>query len=125
MSWFFSYVRSSVGAKQVMAVTGLGLLLFAIAHMVGHFGMFGGRDAYNSYAHFLQSLGALGASEIRRHDRDRAPACLLRDEIRGERCRLEMIDAAAEGVFEGRQIVHVEGNDVVHAHRLEQLRHVP
>lgn len=59
MSWFFSYVRSSVGAKQVMAVTGLGLLLFAIAHMVGHFGMFGGRDAYNAYAHFLQSLGAV------------------------------------------------------------------
>lgn len=59
MSWFFSYVRSSVGAKQVMAVTGLGLLLFAIGHMVGHFGMFSGRDAYNSYAHFLQSLGAL------------------------------------------------------------------
>lgn len=59
MSWFFSYVRSSVGAKQVMALTGLGLLLFAIVHMVGHFGMFGGRDAYNAYAHFLQSLGAL------------------------------------------------------------------
>ncbi len=59
MSWFVSYVRSSVGAKQVMALTGLGLLLFAIVHMVGHLGMFGGRDAYNSYAHFLQSLGAL------------------------------------------------------------------
>lgn len=59
MSWFVSYVRSSVGAKQVMALTGLGLLLFAIVHMAGHFGMFGGRDAYNSYAHFLQSLGVL------------------------------------------------------------------
>lgn len=59
MSWFVSYVRSSIGAKQIMAVTGLGLLLFAIAHMVGHFGMFAGRDAYNAYAHTLQSLGAL------------------------------------------------------------------
>lgn len=59
MSWFVSYVRSSVGAKQVMALTGLGLVLFAIVHMVGHLGMFGGRDAYNAYAHFLQSLGAL------------------------------------------------------------------
>lgn len=59
MSWFFSYVRSSVGAKQIMAVTGLGLVLFAIVHMVGHLGMFAGRDAYNAYAHFLQSLGAL------------------------------------------------------------------
>ncbi|HUQ07963.1 MAG TPA: succinate dehydrogenase cytochrome b subunit [Kofleriaceae bacterium] len=59
MSWFVGYVRSSIGAKQIMAVTGLGLLLFAIVHMVGHFGMFGGRDAYNTYAHTLQSLGAL------------------------------------------------------------------
>ncbi|HVK71930.1 MAG TPA: succinate dehydrogenase cytochrome b subunit [Kofleriaceae bacterium] len=59
MSWFISYVRSSVGAKQIMAVTGLLLLLFALQHMVGHFGMFKGRDAYNAYAHFLQGLGAL------------------------------------------------------------------
>lgn len=59
MSWFVSYVRSSIGAKQIMALTGLGLLLFAIVHMVGHFGMFAGRDAYNTYAHTLQSLGAL------------------------------------------------------------------
>jgi succinate dehydrogenase / fumarate reductase cytochrome b subunit len=59
MSWFVSYVRSSVGAKQIMAVSGLGLLLFAILHMVGHLGMFAGRDAYNTYAHTLQSLGAL------------------------------------------------------------------
>lgn len=59
MSWFVGYVRSSVGAKQVMALTGLGLVLFALFHMIGHLGMFSGRDAYNSYAHFLQNLGAL------------------------------------------------------------------
>jgi len=39
-----------------MAVTGLLLLLFAIVHMIGHLQMFGGRDLYNRYAHFLQSL---------------------------------------------------------------------
>lgn len=59
MSWFVSYVRSSVGAKQLMAVTGLGLVLFAIVHMIGHLGMFSGRDHYNAYAHFLQGLGGL------------------------------------------------------------------
>ncbi|MEZ4403853.1 MAG: succinate dehydrogenase cytochrome b subunit [Kofleriaceae bacterium] len=59
MSWFVSYVRSSVGAKQVMAVTGLGMVLFALIHMLGHLGMFSGRDAYNGYAHTLQGLGAL------------------------------------------------------------------
>jgi succinate dehydrogenase / fumarate reductase cytochrome b subunit len=39
-----------------MAVTGLLMLLFAIFHMLGHLQMFGGRDMYNAYAHFLQNL---------------------------------------------------------------------
>src|SRR5687768_16329755 len=56
MSWFAKYFRSSVGAKHVMAVTGLLLLLFAIVHMIGHLQMFGGRDMYNAYANFLQDL---------------------------------------------------------------------
>ena len=56
MSWFARYMRSSIGAKHVMAVTGLLLLLFAIVHMLGHLQMFGGQDMYNSYAHFLQNL---------------------------------------------------------------------
>ncbi|HEY0253775.1 MAG TPA: succinate dehydrogenase cytochrome b subunit [Kofleriaceae bacterium] len=42
--------------KQAMAVTGLLLVLFAIVHMLGHLQMFGGRDMYNVYAHFLQEL---------------------------------------------------------------------
>jgi succinate dehydrogenase / fumarate reductase, cytochrome b subunit len=59
MSWFSSYVRSSIGAKHVMALTGLAMVLFALAHMLGHLGMFSGQDAYNGYAHFLQGLGGL------------------------------------------------------------------
>jgi len=56
MSWFGRYVRSSIGAKHVMAITGLLLFLFAIVHMVGHLQMFGGQDTYNTYASFLQKL---------------------------------------------------------------------
>jgi len=56
MSWFNRYTRSSIGAKHIMAVTGLLLLLFAVVHMVGHLQMFGGQDMYNTYASFLQSL---------------------------------------------------------------------
>jgi succinate dehydrogenase / fumarate reductase, cytochrome b subunit len=59
MSWFVSYLRSSIGSKHLMALTGLGLVLFAIQHMLGHLVMFGGPDAYNAYAHMMQSLGAL------------------------------------------------------------------
>jgi succinate dehydrogenase / fumarate reductase cytochrome b subunit len=56
VTWFVRYLRSSIGAKHVMAVTGLLLLLFAIVHMLGHLQMFGGADMYNAYAHFLQDL---------------------------------------------------------------------
>jgi succinate dehydrogenase / fumarate reductase cytochrome b subunit len=56
MSWFARYVRSSIGAKHIMAITGLLLFLFAIVHMVGHLQMFGGQEIYNRYAHFLQDL---------------------------------------------------------------------
>jgi succinate dehydrogenase / fumarate reductase cytochrome b subunit len=56
MTWFASYVRSSIGAKHIMAVTGLLMFLFAIVHMLGHLQMFGGPEMYNRYAHFLQEL---------------------------------------------------------------------
>ena len=56
VTWFARYSRSSIGVKQTMAVTGLFLVLFALVHMLGHLQMFGGRDMYNSYAHFLQEL---------------------------------------------------------------------
>jgi succinate dehydrogenase / fumarate reductase, cytochrome b subunit len=56
MSWFQRYTRSSIGAKQIMAVTGLAMLLFAVIHMTGHLQMFGGQDMYNGYAHFLQNF---------------------------------------------------------------------
>lgn len=56
MSWFTRYTRSSIGAKHLMAITGLLLFLFAIVHMLGHLQMFGGPEMYNTYAHFLQSL---------------------------------------------------------------------
>ncbi|MEP6865191.1 MAG: succinate dehydrogenase cytochrome b subunit [Deltaproteobacteria bacterium] len=56
MRWLVRYLRSSIGVKQAMAVTGLALVLFAIFHMVGHLQIFGGREVYNAYAHFLQEL---------------------------------------------------------------------
>ncbi|HEY0714466.1 MAG TPA: succinate dehydrogenase cytochrome b subunit [Polyangia bacterium] len=59
MSWFASYLRSTIGAKHLMAVTGLGLVLFALQHMIGHLLMFPGQESYNAYAHGMQSLGML------------------------------------------------------------------
>ncbi len=58
MSRALSFYRTSVGKKIVMAVTGFMLVGFVIGHMVGHLGMFAGKEAYNAYAAFLKSLGA-------------------------------------------------------------------
>jgi succinate dehydrogenase / fumarate reductase, cytochrome b subunit len=59
MDWLRSYLNSSIGKKHIMGITGLLMALFSIAHMVGHLIMFGGQEAYNAYAHNLQSLGAI------------------------------------------------------------------
>jgi len=59
MSWVARTLKSSIGAKAVMAITGLMLVGFVVAHMAGNLLMFAGREAFNAYAEALQSLGAL------------------------------------------------------------------
>jgi succinate dehydrogenase / fumarate reductase cytochrome b subunit len=49
--------RSSVGKKAVMAVSGIVLIAFLIAHMVGNFHAFEGRESFNHYSHWLRTLG--------------------------------------------------------------------
>jgi succinate dehydrogenase / fumarate reductase cytochrome b subunit len=52
-------VLSSVGSKYVMALTGLGLMIFVIAHMSGNLLIYLGKDALNAYAHGLMAHPAL------------------------------------------------------------------
>jgi succinate dehydrogenase / fumarate reductase cytochrome b subunit len=52
-------VRSSIGAKLVMASTGALLFLFLVAHLSGNLLVFGGPDALNSYSEGLRELGPL------------------------------------------------------------------
>ncbi len=52
-------VRSSLGSKYVMAVTGLVLLGFVIGHMAGNLQIFLGKQALNDYAHHLEELWML------------------------------------------------------------------
>jgi succinate dehydrogenase / fumarate reductase cytochrome b subunit len=49
--------RTSVGKKIVMAVTGLGLLLFVLAHMLGNLKIYFGPEEYNRYAEHLREIG--------------------------------------------------------------------
>lgn len=54
MSWFKTYFHSTIGKKQIMAVTGLGWALFLVGHLVGNLAVFDPR-AFNEYAHLLTS----------------------------------------------------------------------
>lgn len=53
------FYKSPIGKKVFTGVTGLGLVLFSLAHMIGNLSYFSGETAYNEYAHFLISLGPL------------------------------------------------------------------
>lgn len=53
------YFNSSIGRKQLVAVTGLLLCGFLVSHLTGNLLLMVGPDAFNLYAHKLASLGAL------------------------------------------------------------------
>lgn len=51
------FVRSSVGAKVLMGLTGLALWGFVIAHLVGNLQIYQGPEAINGYGVFLRDVG--------------------------------------------------------------------
>lgn len=53
MNWLFRYLTSSIGKKQLMAVTGLMLYGFLITHLMGNFLLFLGPEKFNTYGHML------------------------------------------------------------------------
>lgn len=55
---FSSAMRSTIAKKFLMAITGIGLVLFVISHLLGNLTLlFGGSDAFNLYTYKLFSLG--------------------------------------------------------------------
>jgi len=59
MSWLSRFLRSTIGQKIVMAVSGLMLVGFVVAHMLGNLQIFLGADTLNSYAAAIQGNQAL------------------------------------------------------------------
>ncbi|MGN9805840.1 succinate dehydrogenase cytochrome b subunit [Micromonospora sp. L32] len=53
-----SPIRSNVGLKAVMAVTGILLVLFLVVHMLGNLKIFTGETSFDHYAHWLREIGA-------------------------------------------------------------------
>lgn len=54
-NWLGRFLSSSLGRKYVMAVSGLALVLFLVAHLAGNLTLFVGNDLFNAYAHALES----------------------------------------------------------------------
>jgi succinate dehydrogenase / fumarate reductase cytochrome b subunit len=52
-----AFLRSSLGLKIVMALTGVILFGFVIGHMIGNLQVYLGREAFNHYAELLRALG--------------------------------------------------------------------
>lgn len=66
MARWQTFVRSLVGKKAIMAVTGLILFLFVVAHLLGNLKVFEGPATFNAYAAGLRTIGApvLGPSQF-------------------------------------------------------------
>lgn len=59
-----NYFDSSIGKKQLMAITGLGLSLFVLIHMAGNLLVLVGADAYNAYGNAIVTSPILYPAEI-------------------------------------------------------------
>ena len=59
MNWFINTLTSSVGKKILMSITGLSFCGFLVGHLGGNLTIYGGEEAFNSYAEHLHSLGVL------------------------------------------------------------------
>jgi succinate dehydrogenase / fumarate reductase, cytochrome b subunit len=57
MSWLSTFWRSSIGGKVTMAVTGLLLFGFVVAHLLGNLQLLQGPAKINAYAKWLHDLG--------------------------------------------------------------------
>lgn len=55
--WPIAFYQSSVGKKWVMALTGVVLTIYVIAHMIGNLHLYQGVDHMNEYGEFLRTLG--------------------------------------------------------------------
>lgn len=53
MNPVFQYLRSSIGRKQLMGLSGMLLYGFLLIHLVGNFGLLSGPEHFNQYGHLM------------------------------------------------------------------------
>lgn len=59
MSWYSTLIKSSVGKKAVMALSGLLLCTYLVIHLIGNLMLFAGPEVFNSYVDALSSVKPL------------------------------------------------------------------
>lgn len=64
LRWIDRFLNSSIGRKALMAVTGLLLIGFLIAHLAGNLSLYGEPGAFDDYAHFIGGLEILPLAEL-------------------------------------------------------------
>ncbi|MDJ0840131.1 MAG: succinate dehydrogenase cytochrome b subunit [Acidobacteriota bacterium] len=64
MTWLSNFLSTSVGRKQLMAVTGLGMAGFLVIHLSGNLLLFVGEQTFNDYAAFLHKQKWLPLARI-------------------------------------------------------------
>jgi succinate dehydrogenase / fumarate reductase cytochrome b subunit len=64
MTWLYKSFSTSIGKKQLMAITGLALVGFLVLHLGGNLLIFLGPEAFNGYAQRLEENPLLIPAEI-------------------------------------------------------------
>jgi len=64
MDFLIYFLKRTIGQKIVVGLTGLGLCLFVLVHMLGNLLILSGPQAYNSYAHKLHEIPFLIVLEL-------------------------------------------------------------
>ncbi|MCZ0933198.1 MAG: succinate dehydrogenase [Oligoflexia bacterium] len=64
MKLLIYFLQKTVGQKIIIGLTGLGLSLFILIHMLGNLFILSGPSAYNEYAHKLHEFPALILLEV-------------------------------------------------------------
>jgi len=64
MGWIVQTVTRSIGKKQCVALTGIALCLFLVAHLLGNLLFYSGPEAFNGYAKALANSHILPFAEF-------------------------------------------------------------
>lgn len=59
-----NFIRSPIGGKIIMALSGLVFILFLLGHVLGNLLIFSGQSSLNTYAHWLQQSSFLWVFRI-------------------------------------------------------------